>query len=341
MALSYPSSLGLAQLTALAPTELHSFRINRFRGEENPVRLDDLEPDDLMALKTIYGILSGLFSALRTVYESPIECLQAVRHFLRNHSDDQLINAAQQLGMASREKNPSERLSRIFHDLRGGALPSLSMRLQLMDYPSTRPEDAPQIFFLTRDHLKIMRNCVADIDAQLREADSQQQDHHLQLLIEKWTEAQLGGAQSDLHVEVTCFYEGVICESCLEFSTLDRIIYNMMNNAARFAADGRVQFSMLPVPAEKPANIRFVVANQVTPEQSEILTDRFGDTMGNVLRGGFTTGGNGLGLRICADFCSQAYGVANFEKALEDGYFGAELQGNLFLIWFHWPLQPE
>ncbi len=341
MASSFPPSPSLPQLTALAPLELASFRTDRFRGEENPIHLDELEASDLQALNTVYRILSDLFSRLRMVYQHPAECLQAVRTFLANTSGDELIAAAQVMGMASREKNPSDHLSRIFHDLRGGALPGLSMRLQLIDYPSTRPEDAQQVFFLTRDHLKIMRNCVADIDATLRQADTQHRDHHLQLLIEKWTEAHLGGGGRDLHVEVACYYEGVICESCLEFSTLDRIIYNMMNNASRFAADRRVQFTMLPVPAEKPANIRFVIANKVAPEQSQILVERFGENMGNVLRGGFTTGGNGLGLRICADFCAQAYGVSNFDMALKGGYFGAELQDDLFLIWFHWPLQAE
>jgi hypothetical protein len=43
-------------------------------------------------------------------------------------------------------------------------------------------------------------------------------------------------------------------------------------------------------------------------------------------------------MRICADFCAQAYGISNFDQAKQGGYFGAEWIDEKFATWFHWPI---
>jgi hypothetical protein len=112
---------------------------------------------------------------------------------------------------------------------------------------------------------------------------------------------------------------GTPCDSCLEFSTLDRIIYNLLNNAARNAYDHVMQFHVLPIPRrETVENLRFVIANQVSGEHATRLNAAVPD-LGQLFRSGFTTGGHGVGMSIVADFCMQAFGIYDDEKARKDG----------------------
>lgn len=335
---SWLSSLELAQL---APSEIKSHRTERFRGEENPAALADLQPEDRILVHQIYVALLKILHALRPVYQEPARCLPELRLMLADNFSEGLLEAAQALGRATAQNNPEPKLRRIFHDLRGGALQALTLRLQLVGLADASPMEAQQVFFLARDHLKIMRNCLLDLDSELRQADTTSQDHHLQLLVEKWTKHSFCSGTTDMPVEVFCHYAGVICESCLEFSTLDRIIYNLMNNAARFANADGVQFMMWPVPTSDPQHIRFVVANRISPDHLQLLRDCFGANLSELLRGGYTTGGQGLGLGICADFCAQAYGVVDHDEALAQGLFGVHLQQDVFCVWFHWPLRGE
>jgi signal transduction histidine kinase len=335
------SWLSTSELDQLAPLDIKSHRTERFRGEENPATLADLQPEDRVLLHQIYQALLKILNGLRPVYQEPALCLTELRLILVNNFIDGLLDAAQALGRATAHDNAEPKLRRLFHDLRGGALQSLTLRLQFIDLPDALPAEAQQVFFLTRDHLKIMRNCLLDLDTELRTADTVGQDHHLQLLVEKWTKHSFCGEQKNMPVDVFCHYAGVICESCLEFSTLDRIIYNLMNNAARFASADGVQFTMWPVPTSEPLHIRFVVANRISPEHQQILHDRFGANLSELFRGGYTTGGHGLGLRICADFCAQAYGVVDYDAAMEQGLFGVHLRQDVFCVWFHWPLRGE
>ncbi|SDT93055.1 hypothetical protein SAMN05444156_0839 [Verrucomicrobium sp. GAS474] len=327
-----------AEIDGLAPADLPSYRIDRYQAEDERTSLSDFAAGDAAQLRSLYATLLALFERLKPVYGDPLLCLEAILRYLKEEDWSAFVGPLRQLGKETLARPGTDRLRRVLHDLRGGAFQSLSLRLQLMEIAEPRPEDAQQAFFLVRDHLKIMRNCVADLDLERYAADSSRQDHAIGLLAEKWTKAPFCGEDHRATVDVLCRYAGVICESCLEFSTLDRIIYNLMNNAARFTADGRVLLAMVPTPSvENPENVRFVIANRIAPEHASTLRDRFGDRVDELLRGGFTTGGNGLGLRICADFCAQAYGLADFDTARDGGYFGARLQDDLFLVWFHWP----
>jgi signal transduction histidine kinase len=182
-----------------------------------------------------------------------------------------------------------------------------------------------------------MRNCVADLDPVRFQADSLTQDHHVDLLVEKWAQRDFFGKKDLTRIVLDCQFDGTLCESCLEFATLDRILYNLINNAARSTSDGLVHFYILPVPNPSGDNIRFVVANRVSEENRQVLLNKFQDDLSEIFRGGFTTEGNGVGTRICADFCAHAYGIFDFVKAKEAGYFGARWMGDYYTAWFHWP----
>ena len=328
--------LSARELISLAPLDLRNFREDRFRGDSNRSQLSEYAHEDRQILGRIYHLLQNVFQDLLQGHHDP---KHICRVLTENTSQRELIaEDTQRLGLATLGTSQSRHLSQVIHDIRGGALQSLLIRWEMfLAYPETSV-GLSSVFFLIRDHLKIMRNCVADLDTKRFSDDSARKDHGTDLLLEKWTSANFYGSSIPAQIDFDCRYAGTLCESCLEFSTLDRIIYNLLNNAARNANDQVVQFHILPVPGEEmPENLRFVIANHVSGEHATKLTAAVPD-LGQLFRSGFTTGGHGVGMSIVADFCTQAFGIYDDETARDDGYYGARWIKDTFVAWFHWPV---
>ena len=293
--------------------------------------------EDQEVLATVYNSLHELYKALKPHHDCHTDCRETLETYVASTGYQNLVPQMSHLGHATAALKAPADVGRLVHDLRGGAFQALAFRLQLFCANTQSERRLQDVYFLVRDHLKIMRSCVADLDPVRFQADSMTKNHNVDLLIEKWSQHDFMGAENPVMVELDCQFTGTICESCLEFASLDRIIYNLMNNAARYAADGRVNFYILPVPDESGEDVRFILANRVSEEHRQILRARFHDDLGEIFRGGFTTGGHGVGARICADFCAHAYGIFDFAKARHAGYFGARWAGDYFVTWFHWP----
>jgi hypothetical protein len=186
-----------------------------------------------------------------------------------------------------------------------------------------------------------MRNSVRGIDPEGFEHDCDLHLHSIDLLLEKWASGEghrLQGASAEILVD--CHFHGSVSERCLEFSALDRVLYNLVNNATVYSADGRVYISILPL-GEHPENLRFVIFNLADDLQRERILARFPAGPGQLFCGGFTTGGSGLGMRICADFVCNAYGLPSVDQALAEGHLGAQFLDGHFVAWFHWPVAAE
>jgi hypothetical protein len=332
------SPLDLDDLQTIAPIHLYSARHGRYQGEEERVQMEVFAPEDQGLLKQIYRSLLGLSEILKPFHDKHADCREALSFYVTTSAYQNLTEQVAHLGHATSVGMNGPQTDRLVHDLRGGAFQALSFRLQLFAVAPDKTPGLQSLYFLVRDHLKIMRNCVEDLDAERFYRDSISQDHDAQLLVDKWSEAEFHAVRTPVQINLECYYQGTLCESCLEFSSLDRIIYNLMNNAARYTADGQVYFYVVPIPEEHPENVRFVVANLATDEQRRILTRKFGNDLTTIFEGGFTTGGHGIGTRICADFCAHAYGIHDFDRARQGGYFGARWIGDYFAAWFHWPV---
>jgi hypothetical protein len=325
-------------ILALAPCHLANRNPQRYQGQFERVMLDAFAPEDRSLLVQVYGILLDLYQTLRPVHGDPFASHEVLDDFVHAPPYRDLAVTMSHLGHATSARGGrSQDVDRLVHDLRGGAFQALSFRLQLFEFAPERMVSLQDIYFLVRDHLKIMRNCVADLDSERFEADLKPVDHDVDLLVEKWSQPEFNGAGTSVQIDLHCGYAGTLCESCMEFSSLDRIIYNLMNNAARYSSDFKVHFFIAGIPGA----VRFVVANAVTPEHRRMLVESFGDHPGELFRGGFTTGGHGVGARICADFCAHAFGISDFDEALQGGYFGACWIGDYFAAWFHWPIVPH
>ena len=360
----YHMHLDENSLQALAPAQLANRRTARYGGGGMGVRMSDLAPDDEARIRALYLALSSLLGELRLALRIPAgdgaapggfsngspdvgdtsadEIHRAVEVLQRTAEDPRwiaAINGTRALRYPSTADSASEEAVTLqrqaLHDVRSGALAALTLTLELIRMGGATTADVVRCFYLTRDHLKIMRNALEDIDAVARERDRGRHEHGSDLLFEKWSAATHRQAPDRwARVEVNSNYDGPVSRRCLEFSALDRVLYNLMNNAVRFTSDGVVELYLRSI----GDNLRFVVVNAASPEQQALLDQSQGDTLGNLFLGGFTTGGEGVGLSICGEFVANAYGLADAAQAVEGGHVGATSVDGAFVAWFHWPL---
>jgi hypothetical protein len=83
-------------------------------------------------------------------------------------------------------------------------------------------------------------------------------------------------------------------------------------------------------------DLRVVVQNRVSPADRAALEKALAADR-SVLFGAFSTTGSGQGLQIVSYLVGSAYGVPDVAELVEGGYVGAQLRGDTFSTWFHWP----
>ncbi len=198
------------------------------------------------------------------------------------------------------------------------------------------PGDDERVFILVRDQLKMMRNAVRDLDPERYARDLEARGHAMTLLHEKWASVVYPSRHGPVRVSFDAPRHGDVAECCMEFSALDRVLYNLVNNAAEHGLGDRVHVSIVPV--NEGRELQFRVVNRLGPEHAATLVERFGgDDVSQLLHGGFTTGGHGVGTRICAEMVRHGYGLDGVEEVIRGGYAGAHVVGDRFVAFFHWP----
>lgn len=326
-----------AELLALTPTDTIRPRPRPYIGDSVHATMSALHEDDRESVRHLYGFLHRVYAAVGRGIEERRDAAGALRRELQAADYQGVVQKIAGLGAALVAQSTPVELRKVYHDLRGGSLPALLMHLDMVESGDAMAQDIERVFILTRDHLKIMRNALPDLDPEGYERDLQPIAHTAGLLVEKWAETayRLRGDAVQIHLE--CDFEGAVSECCMEFAALDRVIYNLINNASRFTVDGQVHVAVLPLDGGLDTNLRFAVANRITPEHRErVLTD-MGGNVSKVFEGGYTTGGHGVGLRICGDFITHGYGLGSLREALRGGYLGAAIVRDHFVSWFHWP----
>lgn len=325
------------KLLQLAPTDLRNERNERYDGSGFSITLGELATTDAHLIGRIYGILEHVYGRWREMQDDPRYELLAEK--LGVFNDKKFLEAVQNIGLATyREKTDSPELRKALHDVRGGGLTSLIGYVQFMPRLAGRGQLPDSLIknlaYLARDHAKMMRNIFEDLDRAKRQADEQEKLHHIDEFVSKWRDFVYRAGRQQVRVEATATFDGYITNRCLETSAVDRILYNYINNAVRFAADDRVQLIVLPV-SERLT--RWVVVNRITDGQRRWLAENVGDNLAALFEGGLTRGGHGVGLSGCADFVASSFGVET-ETALQKKYLGAALDARTYYAWFHWPV---
>ena len=325
---------GLDLLATLPPPTRLPARDGPDLGRGQTVSLEALPGPEVERVRTLYALLVDLRGELEPLAGDAHQAF-AMLSELPDAWLAQAFGAAQSLGRAV--PRDATEVRKALHDVRGGSLAALLTHVDLIHAGIATPVDAERVHLLVRDHLKMMRNALFDLDPDRYAADLVDREHTMALLREKWADTTWHVADQKVRVTLQSDFTGSVSDRCMEFSSLDRVLYNLVNNAGRFAADGRVQVHADAVDDAARTHLRFAVVNRVSSEQADALAERFGDRLSWVFEGGFTTGGHGLGLRICADLVRHAYSLVSVDRALEHGLLGAQVVQQHYVAWFHWP----
>ena len=331
----FPKLIQQSDLLALAPTVLRNARVKRYHGDNLAIAISEFVENDQSVIRKLYAFLQGLFATLLGL---GAERAQALQSFLADHRLESVVDQVGELGPASYAARPSALLAKTIHDVRGGGLTPLIGQLQLWKLHERDPSACDALYFLTRDHLKIMRNALLGLDDLKRNEDLEIKIHDTDFIVEKWNGALLGTGAREVRLEVTCPQPVPISECCVEFGALDRILYNLLNNACRHVAGTSIQLVLFPVPDEHGENLRFVLLNALTSADAEHLR---GIDLQTLFHAGVSTTGSGYGLNVAADFVANAFGLATPEEAVAGRYIGAKVLRGQFAIWFHWPIVAE
>ena len=322
-------------LRDLAPLELQNYRARRYLGDDQCYALGLMAAPDQEIIRELYVVLQELFAIVSD--EAP-EREQAVQAFITRNDPEELVSRIHHLGRESYEATPSPLLAKTLHDVRGGGLSALLSRMQLVSLGMMDTDALNALYFLTRDHLKIMRNALLGLDDAKRAEDLLPKIHGTDFIVQKWNGARIGGRDRQITMEVECPQPVAISECCVEFGALDRILYNLINNACRHTAGELLRLVLFPVPTAEGEDLRFVLLNPITSADAERLG---GGDLRTLFQTGVSTTGSGYGLSVAADFVANAYGLSTPAAAVDGGYLGARLLVPDFAVWFHWPIVAE
>jgi signal transduction histidine kinase len=314
---------------SLAPTNLPNQATTRYDGSGFSAKLQDFSPADRERLTAIYKQIKSIYDLWLYMKEAPQ--YSVLKKNVEAIISDEFVCMGKDLALDFNYN--SERMAKILHDIRGGAMTSMigyADRISMQNL--YRDVDTMRSFvFLARDQAKMLRNAVEDIDPHTRAADERIRIHSVYDYVKKWHNFEHRVQNRRVVVKVRCYFEGNVTTSCLEASALDRVVYNLINNALRFAEGEEVVLTIFPI-----GNIlRWVVENTVSAEQESWLRQHLGDNLQALFQGGLSNGGNGIGLSNCADLVGASFGVSS-EDAIKQGYITAKLIDRTFYACFHW-----
>ncbi len=317
-----------AVIAQLAPSRLENHRSSRYRAEEQAIALGSFTTEDREVVVALYAVLRELDGVLGV--EGAIDDPAPLLDFVARHPVSELVRRVQRVGTQARG---DAHLTEAVHDIRGGALSALFVHLARVGRARFETATARGLFIMVRDHMKMMRNVVLDLDPAARERDLSFRPHSLGDLAGAVREFTATVDEQPVVVEVECTDERVIAESCVECSAIDRVAYNLMNNAARYTDRPAISAWLVT----STSDLRVAIANSISAPRRAVVADVL-DKDPASLFGSFTTSGSGHGLRIVSELVSRAYGVARTETLIREGYVGAKIIDETFVTWFHWPL---
>jgi predicted DNA-binding transcriptional regulator YafY/signal transduction histidine kinase len=331
-----PAFPSRAALAAIIPSDHVHARPVEYLGDTLSLGIDSLPAEHAAIVRRLYGFLAALRDLTADRDRTP-DIASELARFLAEQRFEDVIAECSALRAAMIAEETRALVRKTYHDVRGGSLTSLAGYLELALDGEAMPEDIARIALLARDHLKIMRNAIPDLDPAAHAADLDPKGHSVDLLREKWTAVTHHVDGKAAHVIIDCDFTGSVSSRCMEFSALDRVLYNLVNNAAQHTPDAQVLLRVFPIDDGVDTHLRFAVVNHVTAEQRARLEAALAGDLGRLFEGGFTTGGHGIGMGICGDIVTHSYGLRSVREACAQGYLGARILDDCFVAWFHWP----
>lgn len=299
-----------------------NFRRSRFDGNLIQIELSQLHPSDQKACHDLYNALAEVETLVCDESEAAADL--AAR----------LSGLARTIGTAAYANPGTQQIvHRVAHDLRGGCLQMIVFSL---DVSETLDESNRTLRFLAVDHMKIMRNAIIDLDGFGCQRDRAGGNHGVQFLYNRWSSANIRNESGPVQLYFSSSWNGDFAKTCFEFSSVQRIIYNLLSNSLHFTSNQSIKFSISAIPGTSPTDVRFSIENQIDVSQQLRLQKIF-ENEELLFSDGVTTDGTGLGLGICCDLVAAAYGLENRKTVIDGAYLELSTSGDQFRSAFYWP----
>jgi len=326
----------LQALKPRLPEACRSARESRYNGGRFTLKLSVLSLEEAQLVKSLYTELLTFFERIRREDVFTEAQLAYIHDFA---CAGIFLDLAQELfeRLEAFDNKRGRAVSAVLYELSCGALRSLCTELERARAGNVQPLQAQVLFYLARDHLKIMRMALLDIDPERRGRDAARNLHSVDLLLEKWSTRQYHHGDKALAVSLHHEFRGFVAERCLEFAELDSLFYHILNNAARYAEPAQLRIGVRQT--QDNNNLLWTFANPISAEQVERLR-AIEAAHGNLFAYGAGSG-SGVGLALVASAIAYAYGFDEAHEAVQEGYCGWQVEGDCFLLWFHWPMVGE
>lgn len=335
--MTYTQPLSPNTLLGLAPTDIANFRGDRYLGDALNVSLKTFARTDQHIIQQLYQHLQALLQIVEAEQGDVEKITEVVHTFAQQMNWKPFVREVQKLGRATLARKASQLVHQVVHDIKSGSFAALVILMQLMEMDLVTAVEVQRLIFLARDHLLIMRNSVRDVDRERFVPDRQLHAQHIKRFTQAWANTTYTLPGRSAQVVFDSDFWGDISAAPIEFAALTRVFYNMLNNAVKYSNDEYVYVSLLRLQTTDPRDVRFVLYNRISAEHHAVLLKHYPNGLGELFRGGFTTGGSGIGMRTCAEHVAGDYGLAKVDQCIEGGYVGATYQHSYFVSWFHWP----
>lgn len=315
-------------------------RRSRYHAQDIELSLYDVPLRARRAIRKLYRHLVELTFLLRPWLDNPdfptTMAERRLQTFVLTAKWSQIIGALHDV-VPNQTLIDSTRVHRVIHDLRGGALASLSLYLQLAESGDLQAQDIPQMVLLANDHAKMLRTAISDLDRIRYTRDELFLPQSLESIVTHWRDIQYRIATGE-SAPVTCSssVHGYIADSVIELAALDRLLYNLVNNAVRYAHGKEIVIRISHF-CTMDDMVQFVVSNPITEEHQQLLNHLTGRNTQALVTSSMTTTGSGLGLGICADIVAHMF-QTDIDEILRQHYFTVQWHTNTFEVSFVWPL---
>lgn len=322
------------------PRYLTVLRRSRYHAQDIELSLYDVPLKARRAIRKLYRHLVELTYLLRPWLDNPdfptTMAERRLRTFVLTAKWSQMIGALKDV-TPTQTQIDSARVHRVIHDLRGGALSSLSLYLQLAESGDLYAQDIPHMVLLANDHAKMLRTAISDLDRIRYTRDELFLPQPIDAIVQHWRSVTYR-IESGQVAQVTCQSNvfGYIADSVIELAALERIVYNLVNNAVRHTANADVEIDINYMDESREL-VRFTVSNSLTSDQAEQLSTITTNRPERLVLLPITTTGSGLGLGICADIVAHVFNT-DVDEIIRQNYFSVSWNASRFTVAFVWPL---
>ncbi len=190
---------------------------------------------------------------------------------------------------------------------------------------------------LANDHAKMLRTAISDLDRIRYTRDELFVPQSIDSIVQTWRDvyyriASGQAAQVRCHTNVS----GYIADSVIELAALERVLYNIINNAVAHVYDGPIIIS-IDYSDGNHQFVRMSITNRISADQVTLLNQLTHNNPVQLITQPITTTGSGLGLGICADIVSHVLQIDG-TQVLQQQLFTVHWSDTHFVVSFVWPM---